>query len=531
MRNLQYPGRSPVHAVSGMACTSHPLSSQTAIDILKAGGNAVDAAVAACAVQCVVEPEMTGVGGDCFCLYAPAGRGTPIAFNGSGRAPAAATAEWYAANGVTTIERQSPHAVTVPGAVDAWQRLVEDHGRMALGELLRPAIAYARDGYPISSRVHVDFCDGVALLQGDENAAAAFLPGGKPPDVGARHRQPKLAATLEAIAEGGRDAFYKGDIAADIVEYLQSKNGLHTMEDFAAVNGNYVDPISIAYGDRRIYQCPPNGQGVIALLLLNMLEGLGTEGGDPLAPERVHMELEAMRIAYGFRDMHLADPEQSSVPVDWFLAKETAAELRRAIDPERAGDGLPDVAPPPHASTIYLTVVDKDRNACSFINSLFNGFGSGLMAPRSGVLLHNRGQGFTLAAGHPNCIAPGKRPLHTLIPGMVSDGERVTLSYGVMGGQYQAAGHLQFLTRLFDFGLDIQEALDMPRFFTDPFTGDVGVEAGVPDTVLQTLLTKGHRAARVARPIGGGQAIAIDWQENVLTGGSDPRKDGCAIGY
>lgn len=531
MRNLQRPGRSPVHAVNGMACTSHPLSSQTAIEILKAGGNAMDAAVAACAVQCVVEPEMTGVGGDCFCLYAPQGQGTPIAFNGSGRAPAAATPDWYAERGITTIERQSPHAVTVPGAVDAWQTLIDDHGRMSLGELLQPAIAYARNGYPISSRVHVDFCDGEDLLKGDENASSVFLPGGRPPKVGAMHRQPKLAGTLDAIADGGRDAFYQGDIAADIVSYLQSLDGLHTLEDFAAVNGNYVDPISTLYGERHLYQCPPNGQGVIALLLLNMMEGLGREGDDPITLERVHMELEAIRIAYGFRDMHLADPDQADVPVDWFLSKETGRNLRAAIDADRAGDTLPEISPPPHSSTIYLTVVDKDRNACSFINSLFNGFGSGLMAPQSGVLLHNRGQGFTLEAGHPNCIAPGKRPLHTLIPGMVTDGERVTLSYGVMGGQYQAAGHMQFLTRLFDYGLDIQEALDAPRFFADPFTGDVGLEDRIPDDILQALIARGHRAAHAARPIGGGQAIAIDWHENVLTGGSDPRKDGCAIGY
>lgn len=531
MRNLQRPGRSPVHSVNGMACTSHPLSSQTAIDILKAGGNAMDAAVAACAVQCVVEPEMTGIGGDCFCLFAPNGQGAPVAFNGSGRAPAAATPEWYAANGIEAIERQSPHAVTVPGAVDAWQTLIEDHGRMSLGELLQPAIAFAQEGYPISSRVHVDFCDGVELLKNDANASAVFLPDGNPPKVGAMHRQPKLAATFEAIAEGGRDAFYKGAVAEDIVGYLQSKDGLHTMEDFAAVNGNYVDPISVAYGERQLYQCPPNGQGVIALLLLNMMEGLGSKGDDPAALERVHLELEAIRIAYGFRDMHLADPDQASVPVEWFLSKETARELRGAIDPERAGDSLPDVAPPPHSSTIYLTVVDKDRNACSFINSLFNGFGSGLMAPQSGVLLHNRGQGFTLAAGHPNCIAPGKRPLHTLIPGMVTQADKVTLSYGVMGGQYQAAGHMQFLTRLFDYELDIQEALDAPRFFADPFTGDVGLEDRIPDDVVQALVAKGHRASHAARPIGGGQAIAIDWEQNVLTGGSDPRKDGCAIGY
>ena len=530
MRNLELPGRSPVHATEGMACTSHPLSSQVAIDTLKAGGNALDAAVAACAVQCVVEPESTGIGGDCFCLYSPEGAAAPIAFNGSGAAPAAATAEWYGDQGITDIERHSPHAVTIPGAIDGWHQLVRDHGTLYLGTLLQPAIAYAWNGYPISSRVHMDFKGQIDLLAKDENASRVFMPGGKVPDVGQLHRQPELAATLEAIAEGGRDAFYTGAVAEDIVSYLQSKGGLHTLEDFTAVKGDYVSPISVDFRGHQIFQCPPNGQGVIALLLLNIMSGI-EPGTDLLSVDRIHTEIEAIRLAYAIRDLYVADPAQVDVPVDWLLSGDNASALRKEIDPAKAGSALPDIRPPAHAATVYISVVDKDRNACSFINTLFGSFGSGLFAPRSGVMLQNRGQGFTLEIGHPNCIAPGKRPLHTIIPGMISRDNRAVMPFGVMGGQYQAAGHMQFLTRYFDFGLDLQEAMDQPRFFADPTTGDVQVETGIPDDVRDGLRAKGHHLVAPPKPIGGSQAIWIDWEQNVLTGGSDPRKDGCAIGY
>ena len=274
MRDLELPGRSPVHAPEGMASTSHPLSTQTAIDVLRNGGNAMDAAVAACAVQCVVEPESTGIGGDNFCIYAPEGSSDLVAYNGSGRAPAAATAAWYAENGITTIERQSPHSVTIPGAIDAWDTLVRDFGSRPLGELLQPAIRYARDGYPVSSRVSADFASQLELLKNDAAAGKVFIKDGKTPAVGTMHRQPELAATLEKIAADGRDAFYTGPVADDIVSYLQSKGGLHTMADFATARGEYVEPISTNFRGYDVYQCPPNGQGVIALLLLNIMSGI-----------------------------------------------------------------------------------------------------------------------------------------------------------------------------------------------------------------------------------------------------------------
>jgi gamma-glutamyltranspeptidase/glutathione hydrolase len=530
MRNLELPGRSPVHATQGMASTSSPLATLAAVDVLKSGGNAMDAAIAACAVQCVVEPESTGIGGDCFCLYSPGGSDKIIAFNGSGRAPLAATPEWFAEQGITKIERQSAHAVSVPSAIDGWDRLLKAHGTKGFDELLRPAIGYARDGYPVGSRVSVDFASQIDIIRDDENLSRVFLKDGKTPAAGSLHRQGALANTLEAIAKGGRDAFYTGEIAEDIVGYLRSKGGLHTMEDFASVEGTYVDPISTQYKGYTVHQCPPNGQGVIALLLLNIMSGIEA-GDDPLSPERIHSEIEAGRLAYHDRQNYLADPAQAEVPVEWLLSAEHADELRKQIDAAKAMAEMPSIPGPSHKDTVYITVVDKDRNACSFINTLYYNFGSGLMAPKSGVVLHNRAMGFSLDPNHPNCIAPGKRPMHTIIPGLVSKDGKIVMSYGVMGGEYQAYGHMQFLSRMFDFGLDIQEAQDLPRVFPDPETGDVQAESGLPEELAKALRDKGHKLIAPAKPIGGSQAIWIDWEEGVLTGGSDPRKDGCALGY
>ena len=530
MRNLELPGRSPVHATGGMAATSHPLATETAIAVLREGGNALDAAIAACAVQCVVEPESTGIGGDCFCIYAKAGSTDLVAYNGSGWAPAAASVEWFRENGITEIPQHSPHAVVVPGAIDAWDRLVQDHGTKSLAELLEPAIHYARDGYPIASRVHVDIASQAEFLRLDENARRIFLPGGEVPKVGQLHRQPELAATLERIALGGRGEFYLGETAESIVAYLRERGGLHTLEDFATYSGKYVEPISTEFRGYRVHECPPNGQGVIALLLLNIMAGFEPDAEGPISLERIHTEIEAGRLAYRARNAWLADPDFAEVPVEALLSEEYAARLRAAIDPKRAQDPAPLIDLPRHRSTVYICVVDKDRNACSLINTLFENFGSGLCTP-TGVVLTNRAQGFSLDPASPNRIEGHKRPLHTIIPGMVSKEDRVVMPFGVMGGQYQAFGHMQFLTRFFDYGLDIQEAMDAPRFMPDPFTGAVEMESAVPEAIREALMRRGHRIIPPEKPIGGSQAIWIDWEEGVLTAGSDPRKDGCAIGY
>ncbi|MCH6587978.1 MAG: gamma-glutamyltransferase [Proteobacteria bacterium] len=530
MRNFELPGRSPVHATNAMAATSHPLATLTALNLLQGGGNAMDAAVAACAVQCVVEPQSTGIGGDCFVLYAPRGGAEVIAFNGSGGAPMAAEVAWYRERGIDTIVQHSAHAVTVPGAVDAWSQLLRDYGTRGLDEVLQPAIGYARDGYPIHSKVHKDWTGLTGLIAQDPTAKRTFMPDGRVPRVGARHRQPRLAETLERIARAGRDAFYTGPVAEDIVSYLQSLGGLHSLDDFAAHRGEYVTPIETGYRGYQVYECPPNGQGIAALEMLNILSGLLPDVEGPLSVERLHYAVEAARLGYNDRNNLVTDPKRFEVPVETLLSAAYADKLRAKIRPDRAMAALPSSPVPEHADTVYLCVVDEDLNAVSFINSLFHGFGSGYMSPNTGVMLQNRGQSFSLDPDHANCIAPGKRPMHTIIPGMVvKDGEAV-MPFGVMGGYYQAMGHAYFLGNLFDFGLDLQEALDLPRLFATP-EGPVEVETGIPAEAIAGLEDRGHRVVPSNRPLGGGQAIWIDRAEGVLTGASEPRKDGCALGY
>ncbi len=512
-----------------MAATSHPLATAAALDVLQSGGNAMDAAVAACAVQCVVEPQSTGIGGDCFVLYSPKGGADIVAYNGSGRAPGAATTEWFADRGITEIGEHSPHAVTVPGAVDAWCKLLDDHGSKSIGEALGPAIGYAQGGYPVHDRVAVDWQRCAEVLKNDPAAARIYLPGGKAPKPGDIHRQPELAATLETIAAEGREGFYKGPVAEDIVGHLQSLGGAHTLDDFADAAGEYVDPIKTSYHGYDVYQCPPNGQGVIALLMLNILADAGLDKLDPLSPERLHLCIEAGKLAYRDRNAMVADPAFEDVPVDKLLSADYAAELRDQI---MAGQASlkPPAEMPAHADTVYLCVVDKDRNAVSFINSLFEGFGSGLVAPETGVLLLNRGYSFNLDPGHPNCIQPKKRPMHTIIPGMLVKDGKAVMPFGVMGGQYQAFGHMYFLTNLFEHGLGLQEAMDLPRLFPT-LDGPVEMESTMPADTVAGLQAMGHKTAAAAKPIGGSQAIRIDWDEGTLTGASDPRKDGLALGY
>lgn len=535
MRNFQLPGRSPVVAANGMAATSHPLATGTAIQILTQGGNAMDAAVAACAVQGVVEPQSTGIGGDCFALYAPHGKGPVVAYNGSGRSPRSATTDWYREQGIDTIEAHSPHAVTIPGAVDAWACLAGDYGTMGLDKLLQPAIQFARDGYPVHSRVAFDWHRAADTVSRDATTAAIFLPKGNIPNAGDMHAQPLLAKTLSRIAEKGRDGFYKGKVAEDLVAYLKSLGGLHCMEDFEKARGEYVDPIATHYQGYEVLECPPNGQGLTALIMLNILAELGVSGTDPLSVDRLHLEIEAARLAYQERNRYVADPAKETVPITELLSAEHTRHLCSFIDRQKAMQTLPQVDLPEinlasHGDTVYLCVVDRDNNAVSMINSIYTQFGSGLTGPASGVLLQNRGVSFSLDPHHANCIAPQKRPMHTIIPGMLAKEGKMVMPFGVMGGQYQPAGHAHVLSNLIDYGLDIQEAIDLARVFPLP-EGDVEVEDGIPDSVRKGLASRGHDLARTDAPIGGGQAIWMDWERGVLVGGSDPRKDGCALGF
>jgi gamma-glutamyltranspeptidase/glutathione hydrolase len=527
-RNFEAPGRSVALGIHGMAATSHPAATLAAVDVLKAGGNAMDAAIAACAVQCVVEPGMTGIGGDCFALYARRGGAAIHAFNGAGRTPAGTNAAALRAKGLTAIPASSPAAVTIPGAVDAWCRLAADHGSMDLARLLEPAIALASEGFAVTPRVAFDWAGCRDLLAARPAAAAAYLPGGAAPSAGDVLRMPALARTLKAIADRGRNAFYEGPVAADMVAALQAEGGVHTMADFAAGAGAYVGPIRTRFRDYAVHECPPPGQGIIALLIMNILAQF-PGSGDPLAPERLHIEIEAARLAYAVRNAILA--EGSPATPHRLLSTAFAAELAARIDPGRAATDLPSFAGPEHRDTVYLTVVDRDRNVVSFINSVFDTFGSGIVAPESGVLLHNRGMSFTLDPGHPNTLAPGRQPMHTIIPGMMTEGDRVAMAFGVMGGHFQAMGQAHLVAKVVDFGMNLQSAMALPRLFPVPGTPFVEAEATLPAASRAGLEARGHRFIPADHPIGGAQAIWIDWERGVLVGASEPRKDGLALGY
>jgi gamma-glutamyltranspeptidase / glutathione hydrolase len=532
MRDFHLPGRSPVYATHGMAATSMPAATLTALDVLRAGGNALDAAVAACAVLCVIEPQSTGIGGDNFCLYAPAGTGKVYALNGSGRAPSGASIDWFESRQIRALENTSAHSVTVPGAVNAWETLLRAHGRKGLDELLQPAIRFAEEGWPVHPKVSWDWKRLEEKLR--KGGSTPFLPNGQAPAAGDVFRQPALAETLRAIAKHGAKAFYEGPIAADMVATLQERGALHTEADFAAGlhNAEFVEPITLNWKGYDVYQCPPNGQGLLVLMMLGMLGGLPSATDGPDGVIRAHRHIEAARLAYRDRDAFVADPRMADVPVKKLLSPEYLAAQRALINDHGAMPILPAAGEsilPPHKDTVYLCVVDRDGNACSFINSLFEGFGSGILAHKSGVMLQNRGFGFRLERGHPNCIAPGKRPMHTIIPGMVMKDGRPVMPFGVMGGHYQPMGQSWFLTNLLEYGLDIQQAIDLWRVF--PFRGKLQVERGVPDEIVRKLQAMGHEPELVERPHGGGQAIWIDHQRGVLMGGSEPRKDGLALGY
>jgi gamma-glutamyltranspeptidase / glutathione hydrolase len=527
MRDFNSPGRSAAMAANGMVATSQPLATLAGLDVLRAGGNAADAAIAAVAMQCVVEPQSTGIGGDCFVLYSQKGA-PPVALNGSGRAPGKATAEWYAERQIHDIEVQSPHAVTVPGAVDAWCVLNRHYGSRPLGELLEPAAKAAADGYVVNQRVAYDWQRLHWKLQ-DPVTAALFLKDGQPPGAGDTMRNPPLAATLRRVGKEGREGFYDGAVMRDILGRLKSLGGLHEAEDFAAQRAEWVEPITAAYRGYDVYECPPNGQGLAALMILRQLEGFAL-GDDSLSEaDRLHLIAEATKSAYRVRDDFFADPAQSEVDVAGFLSKDWAKRARRQIRLDAVLPGNAWHGGTLHADTVYLCAVDRDGNACSFINSLFSAWGSGILAPESGVLLQNRGSGFRTTPGHPNAIAPGKRPFHTIIPAILAKDGRTVMPFGVMGGQYQAVGHAHFVHRMIDRGFDPQQAAEAPRSFA--FRGKLQVERANPEPIVADLARRGHAIDIRNVPLGGAQAIWIDHARGVLIGGSDPRKDGLALGY
>lgn len=509
-----------------MAATSHPLATLTAIDVLRAGGNAADAAVAAVAALCVVEPHMTGIGGDCFALISEPGK--PVwGYNGCGRSGAKSSTEALLAKGMRSIETTSPFAVNVPGSIEAWDAILKARGTFGLDRALAPAIRFAEGGFPVAPRVASDWAKQLGKLANSPAATRNYLFNGRAPAEGDVIKLPALGATLQAIAKNGPRAFYEGPIAADMVATLNARGSVLSLEDFAAHRGEVQTPISTNYRGLDVVELPPNGQGITALVLLNILENFDIAALEPLGAERFHLQLEAARMAYAMRDTHIAEP--SFMRIDAAALNEKAFAKKLAGKMDRARRVPLPTAPTPGSDTVYLTVVDRDRRAVSLINSLYSSFGTGICSEKTGVLFNNRASCFVLDPEHPNALGPNKRPMHTIIPALAMKDGRCDLSFGVMGAHYQPMGHVQMVLNLVDYGMDLQSAIDAPRAF---FEGEQTlVERGMPAKTVEGLKARGHDVAVEPSPWGGAQAIRIDWQRGVLIGGSEPRKDGCAIGY
>ena len=529
MRNNQLPGRSVVMSTEAMAATSQPMATETALQVMREGGNALDAAIAASAVLSVVETYSSGIGGDCFILYHEAASGKLHALNGSGRAPAAATAATIRARGFDSMPLKGILSVTVPGAIDAWCEANQKLGKLDFASLLQPAIHYAEQGYAVTPVIAGNWKGSEALLGATPEASKAYLVDGKAPTAGTIHRQPDLARSLRTIASQGRDGFYRGEIAAEIVRFSEAHDGLFSLDDFAHHESEWVDPISTNYRGYEVFEIPPNGQGITALMALNILAQTDVSKLPHLGADHIQLFSEAFALSMAERDRFVGDPAFNELPVAQMLADDFAQTQYARINLGKALAQPIESALPNHRDTVYLSVVDKDRNACSFINSVFDSWGSGLVAGSTGINLQNRGSGFSLEAGHFNQIEPNKRPMHTIIPAMVYRQGKPVLSFGVMGGQYQAMGQVYVLSNWIDYGMDIQQALDAARFFL--YDGVLEVETGVPESARVELSARGHNVVPAESPWGGGQAIVIDWENGVLHGASEPRKDGHAAGY
>ena len=526
MRDFHMPGRSAVFAENGLCATSHPLAAKVAISLLEAGGNAVDAAIGAAILLGICEPQSTGIGGDCFALVKLPGKEEILGLNGSGRAPAGLDADMLRSAGHSAIPQHHPAAVTVPGAIDGFCRLHDDLGRLDLAEVLAPAIHYADAGVPVAPRVGFDWTNAPGMLHG--RARDFYLQNGTALKTGAMFRAPGQAEVLRRIAQVGRAGFYESEVAEDMVTSLRALGGSHTLEDFCATACDYVTPVSTQYRDVDLIELPPNGQGATALLLANILGHFDLPVMDPLGAARAHIEAEATKLAYDTRNRIVADFDHTD-RLAHMLDPALAVKLAGVIDPRRAMPDLPPLTEGAHKDTVYITVVDKDRMAVSLIYSIFSAFGAGLASDRFGILFHHRGTGFNLIKGHPNEAGGGKRPLHTIIPGFLREADGALTPFGVMGGQYQATGHIRFLSNMVDFGMDMQTAIDAPRCFSEP--AGLRIERGYAPEIRQQLADLGHRPVVPDGPIGGAQAIRIDMETGILQGASDPRKDGIALGY
>ncbi len=532
--------RSAVIARHGMAATSQPLATATAIRVLQQGGNAVDAAIAANAVLGVVEPMSCGIGGDLFAIVWDSKTKKLHGLNASGRSPAAASIGYFQAKGLKEIPTFGPLSWSVPGCVDGWDQLRKRFGTKPWPELLAPAISYAEGGFPVSEIIAAGWRASQRGLEMVPTSAACFLPGGEAPKTGDIFRNPGLARSLQMIARDGRDAFYRGPIAESIVKYSQAQGGLFATSDFAEHTSNFIEPVSTNYRGYDIWELPPNGQGIAVLQMLNFLEPFDLKSMGAGSAEALHLMIEAKKLAYEDRARYYADPDFAKVPVDVLISKEYAARRKPGISRERA-DLTPVAGNPMQADTIYMTVVDGDFNCVSLIQSNFHGFGSHHVPGNLGFPLQNRGTLFALDPNHLNRLEPRKRPFHTIIPAFITKGGEPWLSFGLMGGDMQAQGHAQVIIDMIDFGMDVQEAGDAPRFChfgsSEPTGepakggGTVALESGISDDVRRALEAKGHSLVEARGGFGGYQAIRIDLKRGVLIGGSDPRKDGCAMGY
>ena len=534
--------RSVVMARNGVIATSQPLATATGLQVLQSGGNAIDAAIAAAAVLSVVEPTMNGIGGDLFAIVYSAKDKKVHGLNASGRAPAAATPAEFKRRGIQPIPLRGELSVSVPGVVDGWNELLSKHGTRTMAQTLAPAIRYAREGYPVSEIIADQWKSVEALLAKDSFAAAAFLVNGKAPEPGEVVKNPALAASLELIAREGRDAFYKGALARTIAEDMQRRNGLLTAKDLADHHSDWLEPLSTTYRGYQVLELPPNTQGIAALEMLNILEGFDLKALGHNSAEYLHLLVEAKKIAFADRGAWIGD--LSATPpraMQQMLSKEYAAERRKEINRDKAaadykpmtieGRTTPGGGEPPvgRGDTIYLTAADAQGNVVSLIQSIYETFGSGIVAGNSGIVLHNRANLFTLDPGHPNVLAPGKRPFHTLIPAMVLKDGAPWVSFGVMGGDMQAQGHVQVLINLVDFGMNIQDAGEAARFRHSG--AGLALESAFTQAARDGLTSRGHQLIRTPGVFGGFQGIMIDPRTKVLMAGSDPRKDGMAAGW
>lgn len=538
-----HQSRSVVVAKQGMVATSQPLAAQVGLDILKAGGNAADAAIATNAMLGLVEPMSCGIGGDLFVLYWDARSKQLFGLNASGRSPYALNRDVFAGKELAEIPTEGPLGWSVPGCVDGWAELRDRFGTREFTELLAPAIKHAEEGFPVSEIIASSWAASVDGLIDWPDSAATYLIDGRAPAVGEIFRNPNLAASYRAIAEGGREAFYAGEIAHEIVTFSENNGGYFSLKDFDDHTSEWVEPVSTTYRDFQIWELPPNGQGIAALEMLNLLEPYNIKEMGHNSAAYLHLLVEAKKLAFADRARFYADPQMANVPVAELISREYAERQRKRINPNKAAVNVPAGAPIlEEGDTIYLCVVDKEGNCCSFIQSNYFGFGSNIAPGDVGFALQNRGALFDLQPDHPNTLEPHKRPFHTIIPAMATKEGKPWLVFGVMGGDMQPQGHVQILVNMIDFGMNVQLAGDAARVRhlgsatptgkpMEPGGGTVAVESGISDTVIQKLNERGHNVVRGTTSFGGYQGIMIDLEHGSLHGGTDPRKDGAAVGY